>query len=279
MIPTRIDFAVIITAENCNPNADPNSGTPRQNYEGYGLISDVAIKRKIRNRLMDLGQPIFVVPAGQALLEDNLLSYQARVNAEPELERLIAAKDEAGYYRYVCSRWYDVRAFGQIFAFKSYNGVTIGVRGPVSISIAKSLDVVLTQQFDISRSCNYLEPKRADKSPFARDSTVLGSRYLVEHGVYVAYGGIYPQLAERTGFDIADLETLKEALRTLLVNDASTMRPLGSMESQTLWITHNSRNGDMSPAEVRRALNIRPSDKYPYYTYDTAIFGDRLEVL
>lgn len=279
MIPAKIDFAIIITAENCNPNADPIYGTPRQTYEGYGLISDVAIKRKIRNRLMDLGQPIFVVPRDYALLTDKLFSLQSRIDAEPELARFIKAKDDVGYYRYACSRWYDVRAFGQVFAFKSNNGVTIAVRGPVSISIAQSLGVVDICDFPISKSCNHSDPKNDDKSPMQRDSASFGMRHIIERGVYVAYGGIYPQLAECTGFDVSDLAPLKEALRTLLVNDSSSMRPLGSMDCKTLWITHKSRNGDMSPAEVRRALNIRPSDEYPYYTYDTEIFGDRLEVL
>ena len=129
-IKNKIDFAAVVYVEGANPNGDPlNGNRPRTTMNGLGEISDVCIKRKIRNRLQDEGQRIFVQSADRA--DDGMKSLKDR--AEPVIKR--AGKDVDKFISEACAEWFDVRAFGQLFAFKSKDtdGVSVGIRGPVSI--------------------------------------------------------------------------------------------------------------------------------------------------
>ena len=114
LLKNKIDFAVIVSVKNANPNGDPlNGNRPRINYEGYGELSDVSIKRKIRNRLMEDGRPIFVQSDDNR--NDDYGSLRSR--ASGELKEYL--KDEKRFQEEACKKWIDVRAFGQVFAFKS----------------------------------------------------------------------------------------------------------------------------------------------------------------
>src|SRR3954469_14874850 len=138
----KIDFAVVVSVNKANPNGDPlNGNRPRQNYDGYGEISDVAIKRKIRNRLQDMGESIFVQSNDKKV--DHFKSLRERAEANPELEKILKSKDSSNdeFALIACKEWIDVRSFGQVFAFKASGkgaGVSVGVRGPVSIHTATS---------------------------------------------------------------------------------------------------------------------------------------------
>src|SRR5690606_6874501 len=136
----KIDFAVVLSVTKANPNGDPlNGNRPRQNYDGYGEISDVAIKRKIRNRLQDMGEKIFVQSDDRK--NDSHKSLRDRADAHPELAKLLKAKNASSeeFARLACQEWIDVRSFGQVFAFKG-SELSVGVRGPVSIHTATSVD-------------------------------------------------------------------------------------------------------------------------------------------
>jgi CRISPR-associated protein Csd2 len=110
----KIDFAVIVTVNHANPNGDPlNGNRPRVTYEGFGEMSDVSIKRKIRNRLMDMGKPIFVQSDDNRV--DDYGSLRERADA---VLKGIDIKDKKKYQEAACNTWLDVRAFGQVFAFK-----------------------------------------------------------------------------------------------------------------------------------------------------------------
>lgn len=139
----KIDFKVIASVTNANPNGDPlNGNRPRQNFEGYGEISDVAIKRKIRNRLQDLGERIFVQSDDRA--DDGLKSLKDRLDSVEELKKIAADKKKADVTRFseiACQTWIDTRSFGQVFAFKGLE-LSVGVRGPVSIQTAVSVDPI-----------------------------------------------------------------------------------------------------------------------------------------
>ena len=129
MLNNKIDFAVLVSVTMANPNGDPLDGNrPRTSYTGFGEISDVCIKRKIRNRMQDLGHSIFVQSDDRC--DDGCKSLSERAKA-----RLGQVKNRDEYARLACETWLDVRSFGQVFAFKSSdkNGVSVGVRGPVSI--------------------------------------------------------------------------------------------------------------------------------------------------
>jgi len=258
----KIDFAVIVTVQHANPNGDPlNGNRPRVTYEGYGEISDVAIKRKIRNRLQDMGHRIFVQSDDNRV--DNYGSLRER--AEGTLKG-VDPKDKEKYKKAACETWLDVRAFGQLFAFKSKKGkksegeedsegVSIGIRGPVSIHPAFSVATVLDRapSIQITKSVSG-EPGEK------RGPDTMGMKHRVDHGVYVFYGSMNPQLASKTGFSDEDAQAIKEALRTLFVNDESAARPAGSMTVyKVYWWEHNSKNGQYSSAKVHNAVRNKVS--------------------
>lgn len=119
----KIDFAVVLSVTKANPNGDPlNGNRPRQNYDGYGEISDVALKRKIRNRLQDMGEAIFVQSNDRK--SDEYGSLRERADANVELAKILKAKTVSGegFARIACAEWIDVRSFGQVFAFKADKG-------------------------------------------------------------------------------------------------------------------------------------------------------------
>ncbi|MDR1961839.1 MAG: type I-C CRISPR-associated protein Cas7/Csd2, partial [Gracilibacteraceae bacterium] len=160
-----------------------------------------------------------------------------------------------------CETWFDVRAFGQVFAFggKDDDGaVSIGIRGPVTIQSAVSIEPVDISSLQITKSVNLETGSDPDK----KGSDTMGMKHRVEFGVYVAYGSINCQLAEKTGFSDADADKLHEALKTMFVNDVSAARPDGSMEIvKTVWWKHNCRSGQYSSAEVHRSLQVKMPEK------------------
>lgn len=264
----KIDFALVFTVKNANPNGDPLDGDrPRTTYEGLGEVSDVCLKRKLRNRLMDAGQNIFVQSDTRRREGDTFRSLKDRAEHEPmlaECMREIKAgkKSREDYAKRACEAWYDVRAFGQVFAFKKgkmgeneegSDAVSIGVRGPVSIQSAFSTEPVSITSSQITKSVNLETGKDPDKK--GRDT--MGTKHRVDFGVYVTYGAINVQLAEKTGFSEEDAQALKEALRTLFRNDESSARPAGSMEVvKLLWWEHHCANGQYSSAKVHRTLRV-----------------------
>jgi CRISPR-associated protein Csd2 len=256
VLDTKIDFAVVLTVKNANPNGDPlNGNRPRQNYDGRGEISDVALKRKIRNRWLDMGESIFVQSNDRK--NDNFNSLRERADANPELDKLLKSKNATAdeFARVACQQWLDVRSFGQVFAFKAEKqggGVSIGIRGPVSIHPAFSLNPIDITSLQITKSVNS-EPGNT------RGSDTMGMKHRVDSGVYVFYGSVNTQLAEKTGFTHDDSEKLKQALLTLFENDASSARPEGSMEvRKVFWWKHKSKLGQYSSAKVHRSLQYKP---------------------
>ena len=248
----KIDFAVIISAKNANPNGDPlNGNRPRENYDGFGEISDVCIKRKIRNRLQDMGQEIFV--QSDERRTDGFRSLKDRAEGCAELKK--ASKDKEQYATIACEKWIDVRSFGQVFAFKAGedNSVSIGIRGPVSIHSAVSISPIEISSMQITKSVN----GETGKDPDKKSADTMGMKHRVEFGVYVIYGSINTQLAEKTGFSQEDAERIKKALITLFENDCSSARPDGSMEvHKVYWWQHNTKTGQYSSAKVHRTLAI-----------------------
>lgn len=272
----KIDFAVVLSVTKANPNGDPlNGNRPRQNYDGHGEISDVAIKRKIRNRLQDMGESIFVQSNDRKV--DQFSSLRERAEANPELEKEFKSKDSSSdkFAMIACNEWIDVRSFGQVFAFKSSGGkgVSVGVRGPVSIHTATSVDPIDITSMQITKSVNS-EPGK-DKG-----SDTMGMKHRVDFGVYVFYGSINTQLAEKTGFTNEDAEKIKQALVTLFENDTSSARPEGSMEvHKVYWWEHNSKLGQYSSAKVHRLLDIKHNVEEPKSIDDYTIILNELEGL
>lgn len=244
----KIDFLALVSVTKANSNGDPlNGNRPRTDYNGLGEISDVCIKRKIRNRMQDLGNAVFVQSDDRC--DDGFKSLSERAASVTK-----GIKDKESYAKTACETWMDVRAFGQLFAFKSTDksGVSVGVRGPVSIHQAVSVSPVEVESVQITKSVNG-EPSEK------RGSDTMGMRHYVRFGLYVVKGSINVQLAEKTGFSQEDAEVIKECLRTLFVNDASSARPEGSMEVVKLfWWQHNCKEGQYSSAKVHRSVHVTP---------------------
>ena len=253
----KIDFAVVLSVSKANPNGDPlNGNRPRQNYDGHGEISDVAIKRKIRNRLQDMGEPIFVQSDDRKV--DSYKSLRERADAHPELAKMLKAKNASAeeFAKIACQEWTDVRSFGQVFAFKGSN-LSVGVRGPVSIHTATSIDPIDIVSTQITKSVNSVTNEK-------RSSDTMGMKHRVDFGVYVFKGSINTQLAEKTGFTNEDAEKMKQALVTLFENDSSSARPDGSMEvHKVYWWEHSSKLGQYSSAKVHRSLKIESKTDSP----------------
>jgi CRISPR-associated protein Csd2 len=248
-ITSKIDFAVIINVKNANPNGDPlNGNRPRTNYDGLGELSDVCIKRKIRNRLMEAGHPIFVQS------DDNRMDEYRSLRSRADGELKDVQKDESRFREEACKKWIDVRAFGQVFAYGGKGddkGVSIGIRGPVSIHPAFSISSVNISSIQITKSVSG-EGDGAKKS-----SDTMGMKHRIDHGIYVFYGSINPQLADKTGFSDEDAVAVKNVLIKLFQNDASSARPEGSMEViKVYWWKHNSKNGQYPSAKVHRSLQV-----------------------
>lgn len=255
-LTNKIDFEAIIEVKNANCNGDPlNGNMPRTTYEGYGEISDVCIKRKIRNRLLDMGENIFVQSDDKKV--DNFGSLRERADANEafgaELKKGKKA-DKTLATAAACKEWIDVRTFGQVFAFKG-SELSLGIRGPVSIHPAFSvepIDIVSTQ---ITKSVN------SESGKDGKASDTMGMKHRVEFGVYILKGSINVQLAEITGFSEEDAEKVKEAIRTLFVNDCSSARPDGSMQVVKLfWWKHNCKIGQYSTKKVHDSVKVVKKD-------------------
>jgi CRISPR-associated protein Csd2 len=251
------DFAVIFKVKNANPNGDPlNGNRPRTTYEGYGEVSDVCLKRKIRNRLMQSGTPILIQSDDSKL--DDCKSIRSRIDAA----KLDPTDPE--FKLNACKKWFDVRAFGQVFALKAKgkgDGVSVPVRGPVSIHPAFSIERVSISSTQITKSVNAEDTAKGKKA-----SDTMGMKHRVDEGVYSFYGSINAQLASDetgTGFSDEDAITLRSTLTQLFENDASSARPEGSMEvMKVIWWKHDSASGQFSSAKVHRSLTVNPDGTY-----------------
>ena len=261
-LQNKIDFIALVSVKMANSNGDPMNGNrPRMDNDDYGEISDVCIKRKIRNRMQDLGNAVFVQSEDRS--DDGCSSLSERASAA-----LKGIKDRDEYAQKACEKWLDVRSFGQVFAFKDNKGFSVGVRGSVSIHQAVSMSPIEVETLQITKSVNGEKKEKSEN----RASDTMGFKHFVRFGLYEIKGSINVQLAEKTGFSEQDAETIKECLRTLFVNDVSSARPDGSMEVVRLyWWKHNCKDGQYSSAKVHRSLQVTlnegvmmPSDASDY---------------
>ena len=273
-LQNKIDFAVVLRVKRANPNGDPlNGNRPRTDYDNYGEMTDVCNKRKIRDRLLERW-----VADGKKEDDGNMIFVQSDDRKE-DIYKSLRARAEAGLGNKLgsdetvdlaCKRWLDVRAFGQLFALKGGKkakkgeenegegdtGISIGIRGPVTVQSAFSVAPVDIASTQITKSVSGEDTKDGKRS-----SDTMGMKHRVENGVYVFFGSMNPQLAKRTGFSDVDAEAIKQVLPRLFENDESSARPAGSMEIlKVIWWKHNCKAGQYSSAKVHRALTVNPDD-------------------
>jgi CRISPR-associated protein Csd2 len=260
-ISNRYDFALIFEVVNGNPNGDPDAGNlPRLDPEtNRGLVTDVSLKRKIRNyvdlaRSGEDGLHIYV-EEGAILNDKHRQAYRAIRKDDPKVDKdaKLNPKDDAEakvLTRFMCDNFFDVRTFGAVMS----TGVNCGqVKGPVQVSFARSVESILPLEISITRmaATNEAEKKQkaeGDDSSDRTDNRTMGRKHIVPYGLYVAHGFISAKFAERTGFSEADLSLLFEALTSMFEHDRSAAR--GEMATRKLVVFKHDNAMGNAPAHA-----------------------------
>jgi CRISPR-associated protein Csd2 len=219
-------------------------------------VTDVCLKRKIRDRLQTAGLPIFV--QSDEKKTDGMPSLKHRAEAEAPIGlgknafKPSAENTKDKIAKRACEQWLDVRSFGQVFAFgkeADAAGVSIAIRGPVTIQSAFSVEPVSITSTQITKSVN------GEGDGAKKGSDTMGMKHRVDSAIYVVYGAMTPQLAEKTKFSDEDAESIKAILPKLFEGDESSARPAGSMAvKKVIWWQHNSKAGQYSSANVHDLL-------------------------
>ncbi len=256
----KIDFILLFDALDANPNGDPDGGNlPRIDAEtGHGLVTDVCLKRKIRNYVQltrGCEPPYDIYVKEKAILNDqHERAYKALSLDEKDATAATLAK------KWMCANFYDIRTFGAVMT----TGVNCGqVRGPVQLSFARSLDPVTQLEYAVTR-CAVTTQKEAIAQK--GDNRTMGRKFTVPYALYSAKGVVNPFLAEQTGFCEADLELLVESLTHLFDFDASAARPAGSMAVRKLiFFRHSSQLGNAPAHKLYEAIKIarKPGVEFP----------------
>lgn len=285
-LQTRKDCLAIVTVQGANPNGDPLAGNmPRMDLRGHGEMTAECIKHKLRRRLYQMNKDagdidvneVLVLPADEA--DDRYTSIlnvmkEKRGGEVYEILTAPAKTGKKGGYtnaekrQALCESWRDVRAFGFLVAGKMEgSGVSIGIRGPVSVQAAKSIAPIQPVTMQITKSVSF------EAKDGKRGSDTMGKRYHVDCAAYVIKLSISCTLAEKTGFTEEDAEAIKQAMATLFEGDESSARPVGTMAvTEMYWWDHNTKLGQYPLHKVFGAVDIKPSAEYPYYT--TQYSGD-----
>ena len=277
-IKNRYDFVVLFDVENGNPNGDPDAGNmPRVDPEtGYGLVTDVCLKRKIRNYVETLkedapGYRIYIKDGTPLNRSDN--DAIAALGIQEDLKA--AKKADPGIDRklrdYMCKNYFDIRTFGAVMTTFVKGALNCGqVRGPVQLSFARSIDPVVPQEVTITRVAITTEADAEKKG------TEMGRKHIIPYALYRAEGYVSANLARKTtGFSDEDLQLLWQAILNMFENDHSAAR--GKMAVRELIVfKHDSELGN-APAyklfdavQVQRNVDVIAPRSYRDYTVTVA---------
>jgi CRISPR-associated protein Csd2 len=256
VIKNRYEFLFLFDCENGNPNGDPDSGNaPRVDPEdGHGLVSDVAIKRRIRNYVKDAGQNIFI----QHGTNLNRPIFEAHIKTGSD--GATKTKGKVGAAReWMCENFYDVRTFGAVMS----TGANAGqVRGPVQVTFARSLDTIFAGEFTLTRGAIAEDVKNAktvadfekweEEQPEDKLRT-MGRKSQIPYGLFVAKGFISANLAMETGFSEGDLTLLVDAIKGMYDHDRSASK--GLMACRGL-IVFKHEGTDSNPEQRARQAKL-----------------------
>ena len=261
-LANRYEFVLLFDVDKGNPNGDPDAGNlPRIDPEtNKGLVSDVSLKRKIRN-YVDLarsGQDGFhiYVEEGAILNDKHRQAYRALRPDDPKVDKdaKLNPKDDAEAIRlrdFMCKNFFDVRTFGAVMS----TGVNCGqVKGPVQMGFASSVEPIMPLEISITRmaATNEAEKKQraegSEETNERTDNRTMGRKHIVPYGLYRAHGFISAKFAERTGFSESDLDLLFEALTSMFDHDRSAAR--GEMASRKLIVFRHENALGNAPAHL-----------------------------
>lgn len=270
-IKNRYDFSLFFDVENGNPNGDPDAGNmPRIDPEtGIGIVSDVCLKRKVRNyvelvrgeqiddNLTPDAQGYKIYVQEKAVLNNrNKLAYD-RSGIKPEKKKLPKKiEDQRMVTKFMCDNFFDIRAFGAVMTTEINCGQ---VRGPIQLCFAQSIDPILPQEMSITRMAVTNE-KDVDKE------RTMGRKQFVPYGLYRVNGFISASLAEKTGFSEDDLSLFFEALMNMFENDRSAAR--GLMTSRGLYVfKHESKLGNAPAHALFDTVTARRKTGAPAHSF------------
>lgn len=245
----RIDFVYLFDVQDGNPNGDPDAGNlPRVDAEtGLGLVTDVCLKRKVRNYV--------AVAKGLAPGYDIFIKQKAILN------KLIQEADESPEVKskqetardFMCRKYYDIRTFGAVLSTGSNAGKTDGqVRGPIQLTFSRSVDPIVATEHSITRMA-------VAKEEDAEKERTMGRKSTVPYGLYVCHGFVSANLARQTGFSQEDLDLFFEALKNMFDQDHSAAR--GLMSAQRLIVfRHDSVLGNAPAGKLFDLVSVKRKD-------------------
>ena len=310
-LANRYDFVLIFDVKDGNPNGDPDAGNmPRLDAEsGHGLVTDVSLKRKVRNfvglvKEQDEREPVdgekrfeIYVREKAILNHQNQRAYSALNLAvapeepaqeaietvaadakkkKPAKEKRKGSADEVALARqWMCQNFFDVRTFGAVMS----TGVNCGqVRGPVQLTFARSVEPIVSLEHSITRMAVATE---AEAEKQQGDNRTMGRKHTVPYGVYVAHGFVSSFLAKQTGFGDADLELVFQALAQMFEHDRSAAR--GEMSTRGLYVfKHDSELGNAPAYALFERLQVKPKEggavARSFDAYSVAFDGQSLSV-
>lgn len=266
-IKNKIDFLYIFDVQDGNPNGDPDAGNlPRVDAEtGMGLVTDVCLKRKVRNYVqvakeLTSGYDIFIKE--KAILNNSIDAAHEEECVVTTTDRTMAARDV------MCKKFYDVRTFGAVMSTGKNAGQ---VRGPIQLTFARSVDPIMTSEHSITRMAVATE-KEAEKQ--GGDNRTMGRKATIPYGLYVCHGFISANLAKQTGFSEDDLQLFWEALKNMFDVDRSAAR--GLMSAQKLIVfQHNSMLGNAPANKLFDRVKIEKTTEIPRSFSDYCVTIDR----
>lgn len=257
-IKNRYDFVVLFDVENGNPNGDPDAGNmPRVDPEtGYGIVTDVCLKRKIRNYVETLkedeeGYRIHIKENVPLNRSDSTAIEALGIDKDLKNAKQKDPEIDAKLRDWMCAHYYDIRTFGAVMTTFVKGALNCGqVRGPVQLSFARSVDPIVPQEVTITRIAITTEADAANKK------TEMGSKHIVPYGLYRAEGFVSANLARKTtGFSEEDLELLWQAILNMFENDHSAAR--GKMAVRELIIfKHDSELGNAPSYKLFDAVTV-----------------------
>jgi CRISPR-associated protein Csd2 len=266
-IQNRYDFVFLFDVKDGNPNGDPDAGNlPRVDAEtGHGLVTDVALKRKVRNYVAmkhageqeatdgkgDLTANRFEIYVREkAVLNRQHQRAYAAYDLKPEAKKLPKdAQDARRVTGWMCKNFYDIRAFGAVMSTEVNSGQ---VRGPVQLTFARSIDPVVSAEHAITRMAV------TNEADLEKERT-MGRKFTVPYGLYRAHGFISAHLAGQTGFDEEDLELLWEALKNMFEHDHSAAR--GEMTTRGIYVfKHESTLGNAPAHALFERIQVKRKD-------------------
>lgn len=271
IIKNRYEFVVLFDVENGNPNGDPDAGNmPRIDAEtGYGLVTDVCLKRKIRNyiEIVKKGQKGFeiYIKDGVPLNTSDRRAYKEFDIDEKKASESKGEKDEL-IKDYMCSNFYDIRTFGAVMTTFVKAKLNCGqVRGPVQLGFARSIDPIVSQEIGITRVAITTEEDAKKKE------TEMGRKHIVPYGLYKVEGYISANLARKsTKFSESDLEILWEAIINMFEHDHSAAR--GKMAVRELLVFKHECELGNAPShklfdliDIKRKDHLKPARNYQDY--------------